>query len=94
MQHKITCGYMPQEENCHRNGKCDGCEYAEPMKPQFKPLLRQFLAASRQSEELQRFAVDAEKYTCPLCGKPLHAEVGAPEFWCGVCKNFVEGVKA
>jgi len=69
MQYNVTCGFMPHEEQCNRNGQCEGCEYAEPVKP-------------------------AEKYACPLCGEVLHDEVGAPNFYCGKCQNFVEGVRS
>jgi len=30
-QYKLTCGYLPQEEQCDRRGQCEGCEYAEPI---------------------------------------------------------------
>jgi len=128
MQYKITCGYMPHEEQCVNNGQCEGCGYAEPVKPlevkvitapNWNPvccsegqgvgwfngdhpdccgncLSRQFLAAVRESEDFQRTVaaiINAEKYICPLCGEPLHDEVYAPDFRCGKCQNFVEGVK-
>jgi len=42
---------MSDEEQCHRNGQCEGCEYAEPVKTIFKPLPRQTLIAIKDSEE-------------------------------------------
>jgi len=31
-QYKLTCGYLPHEEQCDRRGNCEGCEFAEPVK--------------------------------------------------------------
>ena len=31
IQYKLTCGYLPHEEQCDRQGNCEGCEYAEPI---------------------------------------------------------------
>ena len=28
-QYKLTCGYLPHEEQCDRRGNCEGCPYAE-----------------------------------------------------------------
>ena len=30
-QYKLTCGYLPHEEQCEYQGNCGGCEYAEPV---------------------------------------------------------------
>ena len=35
-QYNLICGFLPHEEQCHRNGQCEGCKFAETIKQKEK----------------------------------------------------------
>jgi len=73
-QYKLTCDYLPHEEQCYHQGNCPGCEYAEPIISDED--IKNHLCPS--VEKAQSCDMDCDtcgnensKYYCQYCGAIL-----------------------